>query len=172
MGDILFFNKILFMSKIYLLALLTCLAAASSYAQPKKKPAGVPPYVPASKPLYDTIVRMDSIFFGAYNTCKLEVMESFFPEDLEFYHDLGGLSTSKTDIMQALKNNICGKVRRELLPGSIEVYPIHDYGAVEMGAHRFYNNQEKGGPSRFSKFVHIWHRENGQWKLSRVISLH
>ena len=61
---------------------------------------------------------------------------------------------------------------RELLKGSIEVYPIPNYGAVQMGAHRFYNHQEKTGPSRFSKFVHLWHRENGMWKLARVISLH
>ena len=75
--------------------------------------------------------------------------------------------------MEALKNNICGKVTRELLKGSIEVYEIKGYGVVEMGFHAFHNNQEKeNGPAHFSKFVEIWHRENNQWKLTRVISLH
>jgi hypothetical protein len=64
-------------------------------------------------------------------------------------------------------------VTRELLPGSIEVYPIPNYGAVEMGAHRFHNSTENDkGSSRFSKFVHIWHNEGGNWRLARVVSLH
>jgi hypothetical protein len=73
--------------------------------------------------------------------------------------------------VQATKNNICGKVARELLAGSIEVYPIPNYGAVQMGFHRFHNLREKS-TSRFSKFVHTWNKENGRWKLARVISLH
>jgi hypothetical protein len=137
------------------------------------KTTGVPSYTPESKPLHDSIVHMDSLLFEAYNTCKLQVFESLVSEDIEFYHDRGGLSTSRKGLVESLKNNICGKVTRELLAGSIEVYPVPGFGAVQMGAHRFFNNQEKDpGTSHFSKFVHIWHRENGQWKLSRVISLH
>jgi hypothetical protein len=133
----------------------------------------VPAYTPESKPLHDTIARLDSILFDAYNNCKLDVFESLISEDIEFYHDRGGLSKSKKDLVQSIKNNICGRITRELLPGSIEVYPIPGYGAVQMGAHRFFNNQEKErGTSHFSKFVHTWHRENGQWKVARVISLH
>jgi Domain of unknown function (DUF4440) len=126
-----------------------------------------------SKEFYNSIVAVDSIFFDAYDNCKLAVMDSLISEDLEFYHDKGGLSTSKKEIMKALENNICGKVTRELLKGSIEVYEIKDYGAIEMGFHGFHNNQEKEtGPTHFAKFVHIWRQVNNQWKLTRVISLH
>jgi hypothetical protein len=51
------------------------------------------------------------------------VQEHIISENLEFYHDQGGLLTSKTKLIAALKNNICGKVTRELLKGSIEVIP-------------------------------------------------
>src|ERR1044071_10087593 len=113
-----------------------------------------------SKELYDTIVHLDSVLFEAYNTCKLEVFEKLFSENIEFYHDRGGLTTSKKTIIEALKNNICGKVTRELVKGSIEVYPIPGYGAVQIGAHRFHNNQEKEGtPSHPGKFIHIWKKE-------------
>ena len=156
---------------IFLTAFITFIFSWSS--PETSKPAGVPPYAPESKAIHDTVARLDSMLFDAYNTCKLDVFASMVSSDIEFYHDRGGLSTSKPDLVTAIKNNICGKVRRELLAGSIEVYPIPGYGAVEMGAHRFYNNQEKErGPSRFSKFVHIWHRENDGWKLARVVSLH
>lgn len=147
-------------------------ALASCTAGKKTSTVGVPPYVPESKELYDTISRLDSLLFDAYNNCKPEVFASLISADVEFYHDRGGLDTSKANLVASIKNNICGKVRRELLPGSIEVYPIPGYGAVQMGAHRFYNLAEGSGPSRFSKFVHTLHRENDGWKLARVISLH
>ncbi len=142
----------------------------SSYIQAQ---TGLPAYVAESKGLHDTITRMDSLFFDAYNSCKLDIMESLIADDIEFYHDRGGLTTSKKELLLSLKNNICGKVSRELLKGSIEVYPIPGYGAVQMGAHRFHNNQEPPNTlSHYSKFVHTWHKVGGQWQLARVISLH
>ena len=125
-----------------------------------------------SMSLYDSIVMMDSQWEDAYNNCKLNVMEEIISEDLEFYHDQGGLMTSKKKLNEALKNNICGKVKRVLKPGSIEVSPINGYGAVEMGLHGFVNNQEPHSEIHYSKFIHIWKRENGRWRITRVISLH
>ncbi len=121
--------------------------------------------------MYDTIVYLDSVLFEGYNTCKLDRFEKYFSEHIEFYHDKGGLTTSKKELIESLKNNICGKVTRELIKGSIEVYPIPGYGAVQMGSHRFHNIRENS-TSRIGKFVHTWHRENGVWKITRVISLH
>ena len=130
-------------------------------------------YTPDSQELYDKIVLLDSIYFNAYNTCDLDKQSEMYSDDLEFYHDQGGLMTSKTDLIEALKNNICGKVTRELVNGSIEVYPIGDYGAVEIGLHKFHNNTEpEGTPSKVGKFIMIWQNENNNWKITRVISLH
>ncbi len=159
-------------NKIYLVILLVSFFVA--WSNVVKSQDATPKYQrTVSKELYDSISALDGIFFNAYNNCNLKILDSFISEDLEFYHDKGGLSTSKKEIMKALENNICGKVTRELLKGSIEVYQIPDYGAIEMGFHGFHNNQEKeSGPTHFSKFVHIWHQVNNQWKLTRVISLH
>src|SRR5688572_10558461 len=77
------------------------------------KTEGLEPYTPESKALHDTIVQMDSLLFDAYNTCKIEVFGSMVSEDVEFYHDRGGLSTSKPQLVEAIRNNICGKVNRE-----------------------------------------------------------
>jgi hypothetical protein len=131
-----------------------------------------PAYVPESKELYDQIVKMDSTWEDAYNHCKTDVMDQLISEDIEFYHDQGGLTTSKTQLSNALKNNICGKVTRQLLKGSIEVYPIKGYGAVEMGYHRFHSIYDTDTNSHYAKFVHLWKNENGKWRITRVISLH
>ena len=127
---------------------------------------------PAPKTLYDSIVQMDALWEDAYNNCKLDVMDDIISEDLEFYHDQGGLMTSKQKLNEALKNNIYRKVKRALKPGSLEVYPIKGYGAVEMGMHGFYNGKDQIIPGHYSKFVHIWKNENGKWRITRVISLH
>lgn len=130
-------------------------------------------YVPDSQELYDTVIKLDSAFFGAYNTCDIEKQATFYSDSIEFYHDKGGLMTSKKEILEATRKNICGKVSRELVKGSIEVYPIKGYGAVEMGLHKFHNNTEKEGtPSDAGKFVIIWQNKNDTWIIRRVISLH
>jgi hypothetical protein len=134
------------------------------------KPVAIEGVAPRS--LYDSIAAMDSIWEDAYDNCKLDVMDEIISEDLEFYHDQGGLMTSKQKLNEALKINICGKVTRELKKGSLEVYPIKGYGAVEMGLHTFHNSKDPSSQPHYSKFVHVWKRENGKWRITRVISLH
>ncbi|WP_153798285.1 nuclear transport factor 2 family protein [Foetidibacter luteolus] len=129
-------------------------------------------YTPDDEALYNEILIMDSLYFDTYNTCNLEKMNSLMSDSLEFYHDKGGLSTSKSGVIEAIKNNICGKVSRILVPGSIEVYPINNYGAVEIGYHRFQNHAEGGSVSRPGKFIIIWQKTAGQWQITRVVSLH
>jgi len=125
-----------------------------------------------SDELYETVVKLDSTFFNAYNTCDMKTQDAFYSDSIEFYHDKGGLTTSKQEILEATKKNICGKVTRELVKGSIEVSPIPGYGAVEIGMHMFHNNQEKDQTPRPSKFVIIWRNKDGKWSITRVISLH
>lgn len=131
-------------------------------------------YKPDDQKLYDTITHLDSVFFAAYNNCTLQLDEyaAFYSDSLEFYHDKGGLSTSKKDVVEGTEKNICGKVTRELVKGSIEVYPIKDFGAIEMGLHKFHNNQEPNAPLRESKFIIFWQHKNNQWKIVKVVSLH
>ena len=129
-------------------------------------------YKPFDKELYNKIVQLDSILFDAYNNCKMNISEELYSDSIEFYHDRGGLSTSKKGLLEALKNNICGKVTRHLVPGSIEVSPIPGYGAVEIGEHSFYNNKEPDAPSKPSRFVVLWQYKNDKWQVREVISLH
>jgi hypothetical protein len=45
--------------------------------------------------------------------CDLEKFGSLLADDLEFYHDKSGLSSGRQALVEAIKNNICGKVTRE-----------------------------------------------------------
>lgn len=129
-------------------------------------------YKPQSQELYNTIVRMDSVYFNAYNACDMDKQASIYADSIEFYHDGSGLETSKKDLLAAIRKNICGKVTRVLVKGSIEVYGIPDFGAVEIGLHRFINHAENNALSRPDKFIIIWRHANDKWQITRVISLH
>ncbi len=60
-------------------------------------------------------------------------------------------------------------MQRTLVPGSMEVYPLNGYGAVELGVHRFHH---PGHPENVgeAKFVTLWQNKNGVWKVTRAIS--
>lgn len=123
--------------------------------------------------LFRQIAASDSAFFDAYNNCQLSKMESYFTRDVEFYHDQSGLARL-AGVMDALRKNICGKVRRDPVPGTLEVYPLKGYGAVASGLHRFCDTRKYQtcveGNSGVAKFVTLWRQENGKWRMSRVIS--
>lgn len=121
--------------------------------------------------LFRTIASLDGALFDSYNRCDLEKFGTFFIDDVEFYHDQSGLTLGRQNLTEAVKKNICGKVRRELVRGTLEVYPIHGYGAVEIGVHRFHHlKAEQSEPTGEAKFVHLWQNKDGAWKISRVIS--
>ena len=153
-------------------AIFSCVLFFMAACSPSKKNVSAN-YVPDDQALHNTIVQQDSIYFDAYNKCDMAIQANMYDEDIEFYHDKGGLMTSKRDLLESIKKNICGKVTRELIPGTIEVYPIKGYGAIEMGLHKFHNNQEKEvTPSKPGKFIIIWEQKNNAWKIKRVVSLH
>jgi hypothetical protein len=125
---------------------------------------------PAPEDLFKTIQSLDTQLFDAYNHCDLQKFGSLLDEDLEFYHDITGLARGRASIVEAIKNNICGKVTRELVPRSLEVYPIAKYGAVETGVHRFHHPGQKDDDVGEAKFFHLWENKNGIWQLTRVFS--
>ena len=128
-----------------------------------------------TKALYTELAQMDSLVFANVYTCNSEKNETFFTDDIEFYHDKGGLTRSRKTLVEELRNNFCGegktKLRRELIKGSMQVFPIKNYGAVQLGDHRFYVTENgKEVLSGVAKFIHVWKYENGKWRISRVFS--
>jgi Domain of unknown function (DUF4440) len=127
--------------------------------------------IKSQEELTRAITTLDAELFAAYNTCDLEKFGSLIDENIEFYHDKGGLAVGKKALVEGIKNNICGKVTRELVAGSLEVYPIAHYGAVEIGVHRFLHpwTQDHGVVGE-AKFIHLWQYKEGAWRVTRVIS--
>jgi hypothetical protein len=122
-----------------------------------------------TSPLTETVRALDTKLFDAYNHCDLSTLGSMVSDDLEFYHDQTGLLVGKAPFIAAIKENICGKVQRTLLPSTLEVYPIKGYGAVELGIHRF-SHPDQPSNTGDARFVTLWRNANGLWQVTRVIS--
>ena len=130
--------------------------------------------------LYQTLKTNDSLMFEVgFNTCDISQFEKLLSNDFEFYHDISGTITSKQNFVDDLRNGLCKldyRPRRELVKGSLEVYPLKKngklYGAIQSGRHRFFAKEE-GKPEYFTsiaRFTHLWLLENGKWKFARGLS--
>ena len=152
------------MKRIFLFpVLLVGMLLGSLLSGPRAQSSATP------QSLFDTVQSLDTKLFDAYNHCDLTTVSSMVAEDLEFYHDVTGFSAGRQSLLDGLKENICGKVTRELVPGTLEVYPIAHYGAVEIGVHRFHH---PGDPTNIgeAKFITLWQNEDGVWKITRALS--
>jgi hypothetical protein len=87
----------------------------------------------ASDPLYEKMLALDTALFDSFNECsdpaQLARHAAFFDADVEFYHDLGGLTQGVDALMANTRKNVRGKFRRQLDVASFRVYPIRGFGA-------------------------------------------
>ena len=127
----------------------------------------------APEPLSSTIAALDTAAFDSFNTCadkaQLDKHASYFAPDVEFYHDKGGVMWSREAVIASTSKHICGKVRRELVPGTLEVFPVRDFGAISRGQHRFCEGAT-GRCDGLADFTIVWRLKDGKWEMTRVLS--
>ena len=124
-----------------------------------------------SDELFNEISQMDKVLFDAFNSCNLKIMGNVFSKDLEFYHDKGGVSNYE-QTMSVAKSN-CDKklgLKRTLLKESLKVFPIKSFGAIQEASHQFCHMENGKNDCGVFKFVHIWKKDNLNWKLTRIVS--
>lgn len=118
--------------------------------------------------LFTELVRMDSILFDiAFVSCDADRFRCLFTSDAEFYHDkVPPAYDADVSTLEGCPKD--GGVRRVLVPGSLRVYPIAEFGAIQMGEHRFLEADSETGT--IAKFVHLWSDRDGEWRIARVLS--
>ena len=160
-------KRLIALSRIALLLPLLALLVARAEAQ------AIPSLesIKSQEELDKAIASLDADLFDSYNRCDLEKFSSFFVDDVEFYHDQGGVTLGRDKLTDSVKKSICGKVTRELVPGTLQVHYMKGYGAVEMGVHRFHHpgHEDTEGVGE-GRFIHLWQYKDGAWKITRVIS--
>jgi len=118
------------------------------------------------------VTALDTQLFDAFNHCDLVKFASLLDDNVEFYHDQGGVTLGREKFTESVKNNICtGDTQRVLVPRTLKIYPMKGYGAIEMGVHRFVHPKtEAVNGTGEGSFVNLWQCKDGAWKLTRALS--
>jgi hypothetical protein len=124
-----------------------------------------------------TVAALDTAAFAVFNDCsapgKLDEYASYFAPDVEFYHDLGGVTWTRDAMIAQAEMNVCGKFQRELVPGTLKVWPIKDYGALARGEHQFCH-YKAGGVTHpcegRAEFTILWRQQGNKWVITRAFS--
>ena len=147
--------------------LFSCAAFSSAHA--------TEPAAPTSE-LYKKIAELDRKFFDAFNACDTATMRDLMEPGVEFYQDNDQTTYSRDQLEPSFRDR-CGKdnvskLRRELIPSSMQVYVLRDYGAMQLAQHNFFimENGAKGKLAASPKMVDIWRNDHGHWAISRIIS--
>ena len=123
--------------------------------------------------LTQVIDALDAAVFGSFNTCadpaQLAKHAAYFDEAVEFYHDNGGVTWTRDEMIERTRANVCGNYRRERVPGTLAVFPIKGFGAIAQGTHRFCA-LSSGTCEGEADFVMVWRERDGQWQVTRVLS--
>jgi hypothetical protein len=137
------------------------------------------PTVPAalttetSGQLYEMVLELDKKTFAAFNSCaasgQLLKHAEFFSEDVEFYHDKGGVTWTRAEMLANTEKYVCGNFRRELVEGSFRVYPVKDFGAIAKGVHKFCQFKS-GACEGAAEFLIVWRQQTNKWSITRVLS--
>jgi hypothetical protein len=148
--------------------------AAPAASEPPIEPNEHPPDAAASAgDLFATIAALDTAVFDSFNQCQspdqLQKNAGYFAPDVEFYHDIGGVTWTRQELIANTEKNACGNYTRELVPGSLRVFPIADFGAIEQGVHRFCQTTT-GKCEGMADFVMVWRHQDGAWQITRVLS--
>jgi hypothetical protein len=127
----------------------------------------------SADPLFKTVAALDNGVFDSFNKCsdpaQLKLHAGYFAPDVEFYHDRDGVTWTRQDMLEKTAKNACGNYRRELVQGTLRVYPINNYGAIETGVHRFCQ-VKSGNCEGLADFVIVWTHQGDEWKITRVLS--
>jgi hypothetical protein len=164
------------MKSLFNLLLAGCVLAASSSsghaATEGAEGTTTRTAVVAADPLYEKMLALDTALFDSFNKCsdpaQLAKHAAFFDKDVEFYHDLGGLTRGVDALMANTRKNVCGKFRRQLDVASFRVYPIRGFGAMSMGTHRFCPTATTC--DGIGEFTTVWREKGGVWQVTRGLS--
>jgi len=123
--------------------------------------------------LFKAVSALDAAAFDSFNKCdapdQLQKHASYFAPYVEFYHDTGGVTWTREEMLANTAKFVCGKFRRELVPGTLSVFPIKDFGAIAQGVHRFCSFKA-GDCEGLADFLIVWRNQGGKWEVTRVLS--
>jgi hypothetical protein len=127
------------------------------------------------------VLRAESALYRAvFDDCDADQLSAIVAPELEFFHDKGGqVARSGPEFVSAIRGSCLNqragketKTRRELIPGSMVVHRMGNYGALAVGMHRFFHLPPGAAeiPTEQARFANLWRFDKESWLLARVFS--
>ena len=168
-----------------ILAMLTA-ALALLAAQAAATPASTAP-MPVGDAMRERIAERDAeLFWAAFEGCKPAALRDILLPDFRMLHDQVGLAVADRASFIASLDEQCAarapggknagyRNRRLAVPGTRTVRRMGDWGALEEGAHAFYEwRGDRAGWEMVggARYMHAWQwmGEEGRFRLSQSYS--
>ena len=163
--------------------MLTTIALA--LAQPAVE---APQPIPSLEEATERVAARDAaMFYAAFEGCDPAVVEDTLTPDFRMLHDLGGLVASNRDEFIAGMEQQCAarepgganegyRNRRLIVPGSVSVTPLGEWGVLQRGFHTFleWRGDEAGWEQvGGAYFVNVWqwNGARGRFEMQETISV-
>jgi hypothetical protein len=140
------------------------------------------PLAQANPGLLAEVKAADTAYWKAYNDCDYAALDRLTADNVEFYHDQGGVTNGRAALTDSIRKHICGgrpavAVTRTAQDKDVQVFLLNRgpdvYGALVTGRHAFANGPvgRQATPLIEALYAILWLRgADKAWTISRVVS--
>lgn len=111
--------------------------------------------------LRQTLAAREAALTRAYDTCNLHALRASVFAGTRVATPDG----RRIDPLTEARDRICGRLRREVVPGSLSVRAVGDDSALVSGVQRFCAIDGRPCAAPGGRFVQLWTLDQGQWRM-------
>lgn len=137
-------------------AAATSLVASAAFASPAS-----PGHRTDEAWLRQTLAAREAALTRAYDTCNLHALRASVFAGTRVATPDG----RRIDPLTEARDRICGRLRREVVPGSLSVRAVGDDSALVSGVQRFCAIDGRPCAAPGGRFVQLWTLDHGQWRM-------
>jgi hypothetical protein len=115
------------------------------------------------------ILAQDARISDGYNHCRIQTLKALFANNAELYFADRGVARQLFRYTDTLRRTFCGKYRREAPAADQRIYPLPDYGAIQVGTQSFCAVDSQPCRGQRMQFTAIWRQRDGVWQITRFV---
>jgi hypothetical protein len=96
-------------------------------------------------------------------------LKAIFANNAELYFADRGVARQLFTHTDTLRRTFCGKYRREAAASDQRIYPLPDYGAMQIGTQWFCAVDSQPCRGQRMQFMAIWRQRDGAWQITRLV---
>ncbi|RCS30655.1 nuclear transport factor 2 family protein [Rhodanobacter denitrificans] len=117
--------------------------------------------------LRQALIAREGALTHAYNTCNLHALRA----SLFAGTALRAPDGRHIDPVIDARDRVCGRLHRQVMPGSLSVRGMGDDSALVNGTQCFCAINSVSCSTRGERFVHLWTLDHGLWRMSLMLHL-